>query len=201
MNSIIRKLKNIIFTKKKVISDADYMSIGNNSLLSAFSLDIRDKSQSRKYLYIGNDSVISGNYIFETNQGTVSIGNNTFIGGGSFICIDKIEIGNDVMFAWGCTVMDNDAHSLFSQHRVNDIRDWKRGIEENKVGFYKDWSHVEHAPVVIKDKAWIGFNSIILKGITVGEGAVVSAGSVVTKDVPDYAVVGGNPAKIIKYTK
>jgi len=51
------------------------------------------------------------------------------------------------------------------------------------------------------DYSRIAFNAIILKGVTIGEGAVVGAGSVVTKDVPDYAVVGGNPAKILKYTK
>ena len=55
--------------------------------------------------------------------------------------------------------------------------------------------------ITIKDKAWIGFDCIVLKGVTIGEGAVVAAGSVVTKDVPDYAVVAGNPAVIVKYAK
>jgi len=50
----------------------------------------------------------------------------------------------------------------------------------------------------IKDKAWIGFNSIILKGVTIGEGSIVGAGSVVTKDIPDWSIVGGNPAKVIR---
>ena len=53
-------------------------------------------------------------------------------------------------------------------------------------------------PIVIKDKAWIGFNSIILKGVTIGEGAIVGAGSVVTKDVPPYTIVAGNPARIVR---
>jgi acetyltransferase-like isoleucine patch superfamily enzyme len=54
------------------------------------------------------------------------------------------------------------------------------------------------SPVVIEDKVWIGFNVIILKGVRVGEGAVVAAGSVVTKDVPPYCVVAGNPAHVVK---
>lgn len=54
-------------------------------------------------------------------------------------------------------------------------------------------------PVKIKDFVWCGANVTIVPGVTVGEGAVVGAGSVVTKDVPDGAVVGGNPARIIKY--
>jgi acetyltransferase-like isoleucine patch superfamily enzyme len=54
-------------------------------------------------------------------------------------------------------------------------------------------------PVIIKDFVWFGANVTVVPGVTVGEGAVVGAGAVLTKDVPDYAVVGGNPAKIIKY--
>lgn len=54
-------------------------------------------------------------------------------------------------------------------------------------------------PVVIKDFVWCGCNSTILPGVTIGEGAIIGAGSIVTKDVPDYAVVGGNPARLICY--
>lgn len=53
--------------------------------------------------------------------------------------------------------------------------------------------------IIIKDDVWIGLHSIILSGVTIGQGAIVAAGSVVTKDVPPYAIVGGNPAKVIKY--
>ena len=53
--------------------------------------------------------------------------------------------------------------------------------------------------IIIKNDVWIGVNCTILDGITIGNGAVVAAGSIVTKDVPPYAIVGGNPAKIIKY--
>ena len=51
---------------------------------------------------------------------------------------------------------------------------------------------------MICDKSWIGFNSILLKGITIGEGAIIGAGSVVTKDVPPWTIVAGNPAQIIR---
>jgi acetyltransferase-like isoleucine patch superfamily enzyme len=54
-------------------------------------------------------------------------------------------------------------------------------------------------PVVIKDFVWCGCNVTILPGVTIGEGAIIGAGSIVTKDVPDYAVVGGNPARMICY--
>jgi acetyltransferase-like isoleucine patch superfamily enzyme len=164
-------------------------------------LQIRNQSVKRVFLYVGSNSVIEGNFIFEKETGTITIGNRTFIGSGTtFICINNITIGNDVMFSWGCTVVDNNAHSLFSKDRQNDVMEWKKGIEEKALGKYKNWDVVKSAPIVIKDKAWVGFNVIILKGVTIGEGAVIGAGSVVTKDIPDYAVVGGNPARIIKYT-
>jgi len=54
-------------------------------------------------------------------------------------------------------------------------------------------------PVTIKNDVWIGANAIILRGVTIGNGAVIAAGAVVSKDVPDYAIVGGVPAKVIKY--
>lgn len=54
-------------------------------------------------------------------------------------------------------------------------------------------------PIVIKDFVWIGHGVIVMGGVTIGEGAILAAGSIVTKDVPDYAIVGGNPAKVIKY--
>ncbi|MDJ1482401.1 acyltransferase [Cytophagaceae bacterium YF14B1] len=198
---MIRKIINFLRGKNvnQNTFNKDLLEIGSNTLLNNFYLDCRDSSIIKKYLSIGNNSMVSGNFIFEKSTGFIHIGDRTFIGGGNFICIEGITIGSDVMFSWGCTVIDNDAHSLLWSQRINDVTDWKKGIEENKIGFYKDWSHVKKAQIIIKDKAWIGFNSIILKGVTIGEGAIIAAGSVVTKDVPDFAVVAGNPAQIIKY--
>jgi acetyltransferase-like isoleucine patch superfamily enzyme len=62
----------------------------------------------------------------------------------------------------------------------------------------KDWSTVEIRPVTISDKVWIGFNSLILCGVTIGEGAVIGAGSVVTNDIPAWTVAAGNPARVIR---
>ena len=59
--------------------------------------------------------------------------------------------------------------------------------------------NVDKRNIIIEDDVWIGANSVILPGITIEQGAVIGAGSVVTKDVPSYAIVAGNPAKIIKY--
>ncbi len=204
---MLRKIYNKIFgVQKKVILrdsnqsyiDSGFVKIGQGTLQPNLSVRIRLEHEGKTFLTIGKNSVISGNYVFENENGSIKIGDRTFIGGGNFISINNIEIGDDVLISWGCTFMDNNAHSLQCEERKNDVLDWKRGIEEKNVGAYKNWAHVESAPIVIKDKAWIGFDVVILKGVIVGEGAVVAARSVVTKDVPPFTVVAGNPAQIIK---
>jgi acetyltransferase-like isoleucine patch superfamily enzyme len=195
---IIKFIKDIM-SRRYLKKIKRYIDIGNNSILTSnFRLNVRFGTHKR--VSIGTDSILECNITFENKQGEIRIGDRVFIGGTKFHCINSIVIGNDVMFSWGCHVIDNNSHSLISNDRLNDLIAWKKGIEEGCIGKYKDWSVVQSAPIVIKDKAWVGFNSIIMKGVTIGEGAIVAAGSVVTKDVPDYAIVGGNPAKIIKYT-
>lgn len=175
-----------------------YLNTAYNTRIEGLSLHVRNPAKD-KYLHIGNNSVVSGNFIFEISSGEIKIGNDTFIGGGMFVCIEGIEIGNDVMISWGCTFIDNNSHSLKWSERKNDVKDWKKGLDENKTGIYKNWSNVKSGKIIVKDKVWIGFNCIVMKGVTIGEGAIVAAGSVITKNVPDWSIVGGNPAKIIKY--
>jgi galactoside O-acetyltransferase len=99
-------------------------------------------------------------------------------------------VGNDVLISWGCHLADHDSHSIEWSKRQYDVSRWRTG--------QKSWEHVLTAPIVVRDKAWVGFNSIILKGVVIGEAAVVGAGSVVTSDVPPYTVVAGNPARVIR---
>ncbi|MCF8428665.1 MAG: acyltransferase [Bacteroidia bacterium] len=198
LKKILSFILNVISKKKnKSLIKIGLLKTGRNNDINNLKIDIRGKI-FKNYFTSGDNCIINGEFIFENENGKVSIGDRTFIGGGKFISINNIEIGNDVMFSWGCTIMDNDAHSLLWRDRINDVLDWKKGLDENKIGYYKKWDFVESAPIVIKDKCWIGFNVIILKGVTVGEGAIVAAGSVVTKNVEPYTLVAGNPAKFIK---
>jgi acetyltransferase-like isoleucine patch superfamily enzyme len=83
---------------------------------------------------------------------------------------------------------------VFFGHRVQIL---SRGHDYNLFNLERQNTIIEK-PIHIKEGAWIGSGSMILGGVTLGKHSVVAAGSVVTKNVPDYAIVGGNPAKIIK---
>jgi acetyltransferase-like isoleucine patch superfamily enzyme len=172
-------------------------------LLSGFKVNVmNDMSNTDRKIVIGNESMLNCSITLGNEYSKIKIGDRVFIGDRTvFNCINNIIIGDDVMISWGCTIIDSNSHSCISSERINDVTDWVKGFRERDNAKYKNWAVVKSAPIVIKDKAWIGFNSIILKGVTIGEGAIIAAGSVVTKNVPDYAIVGGNPAKIIRYTK
>lgn len=203
MVEILTMLRKIVKRFTRVQNTPDHslrMTVGNDSITKGLGLVIRNPV-NRVFLEVGSGCVIDGKFVFETTSGLIKIGNNSFIGGGMFSCIEAINIGDDVMISWGCTVMDHNSHSLLWEERKHDVADWKKGIEEGEIGKYKNWSNVARASISIKDKAWIGFNTTILKGVTIGEGAIVASGSVVTKDVPDWTVVGGNPAKFIKESR
>lgn len=113
----------------------------------------------------------------------MKVGNHSGIGAFSVVtCGGGMTIGDYVMIGYGCRVMS-------ANHKVLPV-----GQQFRYAG------HVT-APVHLKDGCWLGTNAIVLPGVTVGEGAVVAAGSLVTRNVPDYAYVGGVPAKFMFYRK
>jgi acetyltransferase-like isoleucine patch superfamily enzyme len=102
---------------------------------------------------------------------------------------ESLEIGSYVSIAAGVQFVIGGNHALntLTTYPLKVLR-WQEQSESLSKG-----------PVAVKDDVWIGTNSIILSGVTLEQGSVVAAGSVVTKSVPPYAIVGGNPAKIIRY--
>lgn len=158
-----------------------------------------DNPSDKIYLTIGHNCIISGHFVFESKDGYVKIGEHTYIGGGTFISHSGIDIGDNVTIAWGGYFYDHDSHSLDYLKRRKDIDDELNDIRNGRNFIRnKDWSVVNSKPIKVCNDAWIGMNVIILKGVTIGEGAIVGAGSVVTKDVPAWTVVAGNPAKVVK---
>jgi galactoside O-acetyltransferase len=141
-------------------------------------------------LTVGDGTIFQGSISSDRDGSVVTIGKNTFVGGSHLVCAEKIAIGDDVLIAWGCTIVDHHSHAISWTDRANDVKEYYHGR--------KNWDKVKISPVTICDKVWIGFNSIILSGVTIGEGAVVGCGSVVTKDVLPFSVVAGNPARVIR---
>jgi acetyltransferase-like isoleucine patch superfamily enzyme len=121
-----------------------------------------------------NGRVTAGDGVrLQVQAGTLTIGDRTFLDGDSrIVCTTAVTIGSRVAMGWGCNILDCDFHII-------------DGAPMN-------------APVTIGDDVWIGINATILKGVEIGDGAVVAAGAVVTRDVPAHALVAGNPAVVLR---
>lgn len=177
-----------------------HLEVGSGVRLEGAHVDVRVRQENRPYVRIGDDSHVGGHFVFERGVGEITIGSRSSIGGGSLLICSQpggIKIGDRVMISWKCTLIDSDSHSLDPDVRASDAYNWKVGADSGQLGAFKDWSGVRSEPIVIEDDAWIGFESVILKGVRIGKGAVVASRSVVTKDVPPYNVVAGSPARFV----
>ena len=183
MRTLVLNLLNSVFALR--YRQADKFSFGKNNKIAFWRLRGRGGR-----IRVGDDCIIHCSIDFDGPDGQVTIGDRCFLGASHLVCHTGIDIGNDVIMSWGITVVDHNSHALDWDLRKNDVALWMKGE--------KDWTGVKVGRVKIGDKAWIGFGASILKGVQIGDGAVVGAQSVVTKDVPPYAVVAGNPAQIIR---
>ncbi|MBO7617915.1 MAG: acyltransferase [Bacteroidales bacterium] len=123
--------------------------------------------------------------------GKIILGDYSKIGGGSVInAVESIQIGNYTGIAENVHISDNNNHPVNPSYRkyMRICRDMEP----------RYWKHSAHAPVVIGENCWIGRNVSILKGVTIGDNAVIAANSVVTKSVPANCIAAGNPAKVVK---
>lgn len=111
----------------------------------------------------------------------IKIGDNTRINGSCIHAWKSVIIGNNCLVAANVNIMDSNGHPVSMNNPSERI-------------MIRDQAE----PIVIEDNVWIGCNSIILKGVTIGEGSIVSAGSVVIDDVPARSIVRGNPAIVVK---
>ena len=191
INKYLKKeSKELPETNETKLISADAI-VGKNLIING---NINLKNINGKII-IGDDVVINcgaeynsaggegSTYITIQKDGILKIGNKV---GMSNVVIDvwqSITIEDKVAIGACCIIRDNDAHSL----NVEDRFDPSRNAENTK-----------RAPVLIKEGAFIGMRSIILKGVTIGKESVIGAGSVVTKSVPDREIWAGNPAKFIR---
>ena len=153
-------------------------------------IDIRKGSN----LYIGDEVTLNSRNVgyhinmhspvklFADRPGAqIKIGDKTRVHGTCIHAYQSIEIGDNCLIAANCQIIDGNGHDLSFPNVENRI---------NTTGTSKS--------IVIEDSVWIGANTIVLPGVTIGRGSVISANSVVSKDIPPMVIAGGNPAKIIK---
>jgi len=122
----------------------------------------------------GEFTIFNGCTVSIQENAVLKIGSGYINSNSMILCFNQITIGNDVIIADQVTIRDSDNHNIIYE-----------GYEESK-------------PINIGNHVWIGMKATILKGVTIGDGAIIAAGAVVTKDVPSKCLVAGVPAKIIK---
>ncbi|SRR5579883_236952 len=156
---------------------------------------VENLAKSQDLISIGKDSVIRGQLIVFPHGGKIEIGESCYIGESTRIwSADSIKIGNRVFISHNVNVHDTNSHS------IDPVLRYKHFQAIVLVGHPKtnDFD-IQSKAICIEDDVWIGFNSTILKDVKIGKGSIVAACSVVTKNVPEFVIVAGNPAQIIKY--
>jgi len=143
-------------------------------------------------IIVGQHSRILGELLTFAHGGEIKIGEWCYVGESTRIwSAVSIAIGNRVLISHSANIFDNLTHPLGAAARHEQIKQiFTRGhpVEVS----------LDESPVRICDDAWIGAGAMVLRGVTVGEGGVVAAGAVVTKDVPPFSVVAGNPAVLVR---
>lgn len=148
--------------------------------------------QARHDIVIGSKCIIACQLHTFGHGGRIEVGDHCFIGENSRVwSADHIHIGHRVLISHDVNIHDFISHSLSAADRHRHFTDIFTG------GHPGTLHGVPSKPVVIEDDAWIGFGATILKGVTIGKGAIVGARAVVTKDVPPFTIVVGNPAGAI----
>lgn len=174
------------------------MSIGaGNIFVRSFGIR-KSFSGTGGSINLGNGNYLKCELVLEGPCAKIAIGDKCFINGGTqIICRVGITFGNYVTVASGVTIYDHDSHSKSHLERRMDID--QQLVDEPSGNFIsnKSWQNVNAKSVTVEDDVWIGMNCILLKGVTIGKGSIIGAGSVVTKSVPPFSVVAGNPARIV----
>ncbi len=131
-----------------------------------------------------------GCIVAERDSSVIEMGHHVGMSSPCIWAKERITIGNYVSVGGDCIIMDSDAHNL----------DWRvRASSEMFSPTESMDSHTCHcAPITIEDHVLIGARCIILKGVTIGEGSVIGAGSVVVKSIPPHCIAAGNPCKVIR---
>jgi acetyltransferase-like isoleucine patch superfamily enzyme len=153
---------------------------------------IRNALGDSSQIVIGAHSHVRGELMIFAHGGRISIGEWCYVGVGTRIWSGvSIDIGNRVLISHSVNIFDNLTHPIRASERHAQAR------QIFTTGHPRD-IFLDDKPVRIADDAWIGACAIIMRGVSVGQGGIVAAGAVVTKDVPAYSIVAGNPAVVVR---
>jgi acetyltransferase-like isoleucine patch superfamily enzyme len=165
-------------------------AMGPDSLLY-LSSQISINSKNDEAIRIGDRTLILGE-LLTFPQGRITIGDYCFVGKDSHLwSAATIQVGNRVLISHNVNIFDSLTHPLSAASRHKQFK----AIMESG---HPEWIKLGEKPVHVESDVLIGCGAIVLRGVTIGEGAIVAAGAVVTKDVAPWTVVGGNPAKTIR---
>lgn len=142
-------------------------------------------------LKLGNHVTLWRTSLAAEENAFIEIGDYCYIANASLVCSERISIGNYVFIAGGVTIADSDFHPITPAARMADT------IALSPLGNRRKRPLIKTQPVIIEDDVWIGFNATILKGVHIGEGAVIEPGAFVTTDVEAGSIASGNPARKI----
>jgi acetyltransferase-like isoleucine patch superfamily enzyme len=148
-------------------------------------------SNDPQKITVGANCHIYGSITVYNYGGKIKLGNCCSLGEYSRIISGKsITIGDRVMIAHNVNILDNNSHPKNARLRHEDfLNTYSSGMKEYDL---------ESKEIIIEDDVWIGFNCIILKGVRIGRGAIIGAGSVVVKDVEPWTINVGNPLRCVK---
>lgn len=156
------------------------------------SSDISLSHGSTKENIILDDECRMYGHLITQNGGTIIMHGRSKIGFGSKImCSNRVEIGENTGIAENTKIVDNNNHPVHPKDR-----EIMRKSPYNSP--LRSWKYSDSAPIVIGKNVWIGSDVRICKGVTIGDGSVIAANSVVTKSCPPNCIMGGNPAKILR---
>jgi len=153
---------------------------------------ISNTQQKESLISIGRSTHVLGELLTFAHGGQIKVGNECYIGEGSRVwSAGIVHIGDRVLISHNVNIIDNQTHSLSASKRNEHFRTIFSTGHPSQI-------NLGERPIVIEDDVWIACQSIILRGVRIGKGAVIGAGSVVTKDVPAWTVAQGNPAKFVR---
>jgi acetyltransferase-like isoleucine patch superfamily enzyme len=161
-------------------------------LESSYSFELF-RSQTPEAIRIGRGSSIYQGVMFDLGKkAQVRIGEFSLMNGGRIICESDIEVGDYCLISWSVVLMDSYRVPQSPAARRRQLE----AVGESSPRQLN--APAEARPIRIGNNVWIGFESCVLPGVSIGEGSVVGARSVVTEDIPPFSVAVGNPARVIR---